>query len=47
MANNMNEGVAPLIAVAEGAGYAVDIRVGLNIFSLIFDTGSSDIWIGK
>lgn len=37
----------PLIAVESGGGYAVDVELGSDSFTLIFDTGSSDLWVAS
>ena len=31
--------------LSHGAGYGVDITFGRETFTLIFDTGSSDMWL--
>jgi len=36
---------APLLVAEDGAGYAIDILFGGANYSVIFDTGSSDLWL--
>ncbi|KAK3714966.1 hypothetical protein LTR37_007456 [Vermiconidia calcicola] len=38
---------APLNPVENGAAYAIDVGLGNDTYSLIFDTGSSDLWVAE
>jgi hypothetical protein len=40
-------GTAPLLPANGGAGYAVDIQFGGKTFTVILDTGSSDLWLAE
>jgi len=44
---NLRASVArtPLISAESGSGYAIDITFGGKTFEVIFDTGSSDLWL--
>lgn len=46
--NALASGTSTSINAAEsGAGYAIDIDFGAETFSVIFDTGSSDLWLAQ
>ncbi|KAK3706964.1 hypothetical protein LTR37_012463 [Vermiconidia calcicola] len=38
---------APLNPVENGAAYAIDVGLGNDTYSLIFDNGSSDLWVAE
>jgi hypothetical protein len=37
----------PLNSIRGGAAFAIDVELGSDTFQLIFDTGSSDLWVAE
>ena len=43
--SRLNTNDAVLSSAESGTGYAVDIQFGSSTFTVLFDTGSSDLWL--
>lgn len=47
MYQHAKEGSSPLRSVGQGKGYAVDMSIDGQTFTVLIDTASSDIWVPK